>query len=50
MPLTHPSDVRASSSDEEREMEEEDGVVSGHKGKTGRLQRGPTCQVHQKQH
>jgi hypothetical protein len=41
MPLTHPLDVRASSRDEEREMEGEDGVVSGRKGKIGRLQRGP---------
>lgn len=36
--------------DEENELEGEDDVLSGRKGKIGRLQRGPTCQVRQKEH
>jgi hypothetical protein len=43
--LRHPEGVGAA-----LEMEGEDGVVSGRKGKIGRLQRGPTCQVRQKQY
>jgi hypothetical protein len=36
--------------EEEREMEGGDDVACSRKGKNGTLQRGPTCQVRQKQH